>query len=55
MFCKQCMAKAIKTIYFDSGLWMKLRRYALDHNKSASQIIEDLVRKKIGEKKTVIK
>jgi len=45
------MAKAIKSIYFDSDLWMKLRRYALDHKISVSQILEDLARKKLSEKK----
>jgi len=36
------------TIYIRRNLWKKLRKLALDEEKSASEIVEELIEKKLG-------
>ena len=42
------MKKERTTIYIHPELWKKLKKHAIDENKSASELIEELVRKKVG-------
>lgn len=58
MLPNRCMEKGAEkagkirtTLYIDPGVWKMIRQRALDEGRSASQIIEELLRKKLGDKK----
>ena len=38
------------TILIDKDLWKKFRKKALNEGKSASGLLEDMIKKKLGEK-----
>jgi predicted CopG family antitoxin len=38
------------TVYIDKELWKKFQKKAIDEDKSASELFEELVKKKLGEK-----
>jgi predicted CopG family antitoxin len=36
------------TVWIDKDLWKKFKKHAIDEDKSASELLEELVRKKVG-------